>query len=517
MSVQREAPPHDEAARLPRVIRALAVVERAGNALPHPFWLFWILSAALAVISAVLAGFDVSVVSPADGKTVVVQNLLSGDGLAMAVSSMVSNFAEFPPMATIVVVIMGVAVAERSGFLAAAMKVGVARVPASWVVFAVAFAGTVAHVASAAAYIILVPLGGLAFRAVGRSPILGIVVAYTSIASGYDASPVPTPNDAIFAGITTAAAKITGGDDAYVSPLSNWFFNIVSSLLLAAVITLVTRYVLSRRPDLDPDPDADVEDLGTLLLSERERSALRAALLALGAGLVLVVAALLPTSSPLRGGGGSIVESPFLDGIAAVVACLFAVTGIVYGRRSGSIAKAGDVPRLMADGVKQMAPVLVLFFAIAQFLAYFDWTHIGDVLAVRAAEALQHSGMPIIVVFLLVLVLLTLVNVMVTSGSAMWALAAPVLVPMLMLVHVPAETTQALFRIADSGSTAITPMSPYFVMALGFLQRYRKSAGIGTLASYTLPLAVAMTVAWTLLFLAWWALGIPLGPGAAVR
>ncbi|WP_428951726.1 AbgT family transporter [Streptomyces sp. cg35] len=517
MSVERQAPPQEEAAPLPRVIRALAVVERAGNALPHPFWLFWILSAVLAVVSAVLAGFDVSVVSPADGKSVTVQNLLSGDGLAMAVSSMVSNFAAFPPMATIVVVIMGVAVAERSGFLAAAMKVGVARVPASWVVFAVAFAGTVAHVASAAAYIILVPLGGLAFRAVGRSPVLGIVVAYTSIASGYDASPVPTPNDALFAGITTAAAKITGGDDAYVSPLSNWFFNIASSLLLAAVITLVTRYVLARRPDLDPDPDADVEDLGALHLSGRERSALRAALLALGAGLVLVVAALLPHSSPLRGDGGSIVESPFLDGIAAVVACLFAVTGIVYGRRAGSVERAGDVPRLMAEGVKQMAPVLVLFFAIAQFLAYFDWTHIGDVLAVRAAEALRHSGMPIVVVFLLVLVLLTLVNVMVTSGSAMWALAAPVLVPMLMLVHVPAETTQALFRIADSGSTAITPMSPYFVMALGFLQRYRRSAGIGTLASYTLPLAIAMTVAWTLLFLAWWVLGIPLGPGAAVR
>lgn len=173
----------------------------------------------------------------------------------------------------------------------------------------------------------------------------------------------------------------------------------------------------------------------------------------------------------------------------------------------------------MVEGVKQMAPVLVLFFAIAQFLAYFDWTHIGDVLAVRAAELLEHSQLPIVVVFLLILLLLTVVNVMVTSGSAMWALAAPVLVPMLMLmlVDVPAETTQALFRIADSGSTAITPMSPYFVMALGFLQRYRKSAGLGTLASYTLPLAVAMTVAWTLLFLAWWALGIPLGPGAPVR
>ncbi|MEJ3651828.1 AbgT family transporter [Actinomycetes bacterium KLBMP 9759] len=494
----------------------MAVVERWGNALPHPFWLFWMLSAVLAVTSAVLAGVGVSVVSPSDDEVVAVRSLLSGDGLAMAVSTMVENFGAFPPMATIVVVIMGVAVAERSGFLAASMRVGVARVPAGWVVFAVAFAGTIAHVASAAAYIILVPLGGLAFRAVGRSPILGIVVAYTAIASGYDASPIPTPNDAIFAGITTAAAQIVD-PSVVVSPVSNWFFTTASSVVLAAVITVMTRLVLSKRPDLDPDPDAPDDDLAQLTLEPRERTALRLAGIALLVAVLALVAIVLPDSSPLRGEGGSIVDSPLLDGIAAVVALLFGLTGIVYGLRSGSIEGLRDVPRLMVEGVKQMAPVLVLFFAIAQFLAYFDWTHLGDVLAVSAAELIRTTGAPIVVVFLLVLVLLTLVNIMVTSGSAMWSIAAPVLVPMLMLVAVPAETTQALFRIADSGSTAITPMSPYFIMALGFLQRYRKSAGIGTLASYTLPLAVAMTVVWTALFLLWWALGIPLGPGAPVR
>lgn len=501
---------------LPRIVRAMAVVERVGNALPHPFWLFWALSGVLAVLSAALATAGVSVVSPSDGETVTVRNLLSGDGLAMAVSTMVDNFASFPPMATIVVVIMGVAVAERTGFLAAVMRVSVSRVPASLVVFAVAFAGTAAHVASAAAYIILVPLGGLAFRAVGRSPILGIAVAYTSIASGYDASPIPTPNDAIFAGITTAAARIIE-PDAYVSPISNWFFNIASSVVLALVITAMTRLVLSKRPDLDADPDAPDDDLGQLQLSTRERSAVRLGGLALLVALIVLVAVVAPASSPLRGEGGSIVESPLLEGVAALVALLFGLVGIVYGTRVGTITKAADVPKLMVEGLKQMAPVLVLFFAIAQFLAYFDWSHVGDVLAVVAAEALQTTGTPIVVIFLLVLVLLTLVNIMVTSGSAMWSIAAPVIVPMLMLVDVPPETTQALFRIADSGSTAVTPMSPYFVMALGFLQRYRKDAGIGTLASYTLPLAIAMTTVWTLLFLAWWTLGIPLGPGAPVR
>ncbi|GAA1082654.1 AbgT family transporter [Pseudonocardia alni] len=496
-------------------MRAMAVVERVGNALPHPFWLFWVLSAILAVVSAGLAAAGVAVVAP-DGEPVAVRNLLSGDGLAMAVSSMIENFAQFPPMATIVTVIMGVAVAERSGLLAAAMRAGVARVPASLVVFAVAFAGTVAHVASAAAYVILVPLGGLAFRAVGRSPILGIVVAYTAIASGYDASPVPTPNDAIFAGITTAAARIV--DPAVVvTPVGNWFFNIASSVVLALVITLVTRVVLAKRPDLDPDPDAPDDDVAGLSLSAAERTGLRRAGWVLLGCAVLLAAVMAPEWSPLRGENGSVVESPLVEGIGAVIALLFGLLGIVFGRAVGTIATAADVPKLMADGIRQMAPVLALFFAIAQFLAYFDWTHVGDVLAVVAADALRTTGVPIPVVFLMVLAVLTVVNVMVTSGTAMWSIAAPVIVPMLMLVEVPPETTQALFRIADSGSTAITPMSPYFVMALGFLQRYRKDAGIGTLASYTLPLAVAMTAVWTLLFFAWWALGIPLGPGAPVR
>ncbi|MFC0623283.1 AbgT family transporter [Kribbella deserti] len=501
---------------VPRLVRAMAGIERVGNALPHPFWLFWILSAVLALVSAILSWLDVSAISPADGKTIEVQNLLSGEGLQMAVSTAVSNFAEFPPMATIVVVIMGVAIAERTGFLEALMRVSVSRVPASMVVFAVAFAGTMAHVASAAAYIILVPLGGLAFRAVGRSPILGVVVAYTAIASGYDASPIPTPNDAIFAGITTAAAR-TVDPDAYVSPLSNWYFNIASSIVLSLIITVVVRLVLSKRTDLEPDADSEPDDLDALKLSVAERKGLRLAGLAFGLAIVALVAMIAPGNSPLRGENGSIVESPFLDGIAMVVAVLFGLVGIVYGVTVSKITKAGDVPALMAEGIRQMAPVLVLFFAIAQFLAYFNWSNLGDLLSANSARVLGDLGAPTVVIFLGILVLLTLINVLVTSGSAMWSLTAPILVPMMMLLAVPAETTQALFRIADSGSTAITPMSPYFLMALGFLQRYRKNAGIGTLASYTVPLAISMTLVWTALFLAWWILGIPLGPGAPVR
>lgn len=498
--------------RLPAVIRALGVIERVGNRLPHPFWLFWILAALLVVVSALLAWMGVGAIDPATGDWAPVRSLLSGDGIAMATSEAIGAYRDFPPFATIIVVIMGVAIAERTGLLATAMKVSVARVPASLIVFVVAFLGTVAHVASAAAYVILVPLGGIVFKAVGRSPILGIVVAYTSVASGYDASPIPTPNDAIFAGITTAAAQIVD-PDVVVTPVANWYFNIASSILLAIVITLVTELVLTRRTDLDADSDAEFDDL---VVTARERSALRWATWTFIVAVIALVLLVATPDAPLLG-DGELGDSPLLTGIAFIIAMLFGLTGIAFGVRQGSIAKPADVPAHMAQGIVTMAPVLVLFFAIAQFLAYFEWTGIGTVISVSASDGLRDIGAPTWAIFLVVLAMLSIVNVMITSGSAMWSIMAPVLVPMLMLLEVPAETSLALFRIADSGSTSITPMSPYFVMALGFMQRYRKDAGIGTLASHTLPLAICMTLAWTILFFVWWGLGIPLGPGAPVR
>lgn len=498
--------------RLPWVIRALNVIERVGNALPHPFWLFWILALLLALTSAGLSAAGSGAMDPGTGEWTPVKNLLSGPGLAMALESATQAYADFPPLITIMVVIMGVAIAEQTGMLATALKISVARVPAWLIVFMVAFMGTVAHVASAAAYVILVPLGALAFRAAGRSPVLGIVVAYTAIASGYDASPIPTPNDAIFAGITTAAAQIID-PTIVVTPIGNWYFNIASSFLLALVITVVTETVLARRTNLEADEDAEYDNL---VITTHERVALRWAMLALALAIIALIMLTALPGAPL-GNAEDFGDSPFLNGIAFIIALLFGLGGIVYGYRTGAIKEAADVPTMMGKGLASFAPVLVLFFAIAQFLAYFKWTNIGTLISVSSSESLRDIGAPIWVIFLIVLVLLSLTNIMITSGSAMWSITAPVVVPMLMLLDVPAETSQALFRIADSGSTSITPMSPYFIMALGFMQRYQKSAGIGTLASHTLPLAICMTVCWTGLFFLWWSLGIPLGPGAPVR
>ncbi|MEV6030521.1 AbgT family transporter [Nonomuraea sp. NPDC052116] len=517
------------------LLRVLGGIERLGNRLPHPFWLFVILAALLALVSWGLAAAGVSAVNPATGKTVVAKNLLSADGVRMMVGDAVTNYTSFPPLGTILVVMLGVAVAERSGLLAAVLRSGVSRVSPKWVTFALAFTGMVAHVASDAAYVVLIPLGALAFRAVGRSPILGIVVAFVSISAGYDASPLITPTDAILSGLTTAAAHTV--DPAYtVTPLANYFFSLASSLVLAATITLVTERVLARRVEslpIDPEPSPASpaspasstspgsstsfdEDLGALALSASERKGLRAALIALVVYVAAVVAAVLPAGSPLRGKDGGIVQSPLLTSIAIFLALAFLAVGWAYGKAAGTITGSRNIPGFMAHGFREMAPILVLFFAISQFLAYFKWTGIGEIIAIDGAGLLKSAGVSGPVVFLGILVVVTLINLVVTSGSAQWALVGPVFVPMLMLLNIPPEYTQALYRIADSCTNAITPMSPYFVMALGFLQRYRRSAGIGTLASMTIPLSFTLLVVWTLLFFAFWWLGIPLGPGAPI-
>ncbi|MFI9171229.1 AbgT family transporter [Streptomyces lincolnensis] len=516
------------------LLAVLGRIERLGNRLPHPFWLFGVLSVVLALASWALSAAGASALNPATDKTVTVHSLVSGEGLRMMISDAVTNYATFPPLGTILVVMLGVAVADRSGLLPAMLRAAVARVPARWLTFTLAFTAMVAHAASDAAYVVLVPLGAMAFRAVGRSPMLGAVVAFVSVSAGYDASPLVTPTDAVLSGLTTAAAQTI--DPGYVvTPLSNYFFSLGSSVVLAAVVTVVTEKVIARRVAQMPEEDepegvtADRTTLGEgegedegattdlLTLREEERRGLRRAGLAFLVYAALIVAVMIPSSSPLRGEGGSIVESPVLTGIAVVLAVAFLIVGAVYGYAVGTVRTGRDIPDHMAKGLREMAPILVLFFAISQFLAYFKWTGVGEVMAIRGADLLKSAGITGPVAFLGVLLVCTCINLLVTSGSAQWALVGPVFVPMFMLLDISPEVTQAVYRIADSCTNAMTPMSAYFVMTLGVIQRYRRSAGIGTLLSLTLPLCLTMLVAWTLLFYAWWALGIPLGPGAPVR
>lgn len=530
-----------------RLARALTVVERVGNRLPDPVILFVVLSVLLAGLSAVLAAAGLTAQIPGEDEVTPVRSLLTGEGLRFALTEAVTNFVEFPPLGTIIAVLLGIAVADRSGLLPTLLRVTVLRAPRRLVTPALMFAGVCGSVASDAAYIVLIPLGAMVFRTLGRNPAVGAVAAFVSVGAGYDASIFVTATDVLLAGITNSAAAIID-PSIQLTALSNYWFSIVSAVLIALAAAVVVDRVVEPtavRPSPDGDTDRDRDrdrdtDTGTGTVAAatgdetggvtggvtgdetaEARAAevtgaqlrgLRDAALTLLGLLVFYAAIWLPQGSPLRDpDDGSLVPSPFLDGIAIVLLLTFLVVGIVYGLRVGTVRTPADVPRLMREGLVEIVPILVLFFVIAQFLAWFTWTGIGQWIAVSGAAVLQSLGAPGPVLLFLTVVLVFVLGLVITSGSAQWSLLAPVLVPMLLLVGIDADQTMAAFRIGDSVANSLTPMSPYFAVALGFLQRYRREAGIGTLISMTLPICATMFVVWTALFLAWVSLGIPLG------
>ncbi|MEU9796668.1 AbgT family transporter [Streptomyces sparsogenes] len=518
-----------------RLFRALSALERAGNKLPHPFWLFGILAAILGVTSAVLAHADVSVTLPSTGDSVEVKNLLSAAGAKFAAESALGNFASFPPLAVVVVVLLGVSITEKSGLLTAILRVTIGRLPTRWLTFSIAFSSMIAHVMSDSAYIVMIPLGALAFRTVGRSPLLGLMVAYASTAIGFNASPLVTPADAIRSSLAAAAAQ-TVDPDYVITPVATYFFTAASSVFLAAVIALLVDLVLSKRPEFAPTPEDDLAadklfnanhpsatgDSGSdgtvrytmeLTRTEKRAMALSAAVLVI---YVLGICALLLPGSPFRGEGGSIVQSVVVVNIAVFISLLFALLGIVYGRRVGTIPSMSAVPAVMADGIRSIAPVIVLFFAVAQFLAYFTWTGIGSVITVEGAEFLKSLDAPHLVILLVIIVAISGLNIIISSGSAMWSILAPVVVPLVMYIGLAPQAAMVSFMIGDS-VTNTTPMNAYFILALGFVQQFRKGAGIGTLLSFTVPVAFTVFISWSAFFTLWYVIGIPLGPGVPVR
>lgn len=503
-----------------RLVRALGRLERLGNRLPHPFWLFAILGVVILVASAVLDAFGVSAVSPADDEKVAVTSLLNPAGLQKMITEAVPNFTGFPPLGLIIVVMLGVAIAEHAGLISAAVRAVVSRVSPRWLTFVLALTGVTGSVASDAIYVVLIPLGAAAFKAVGRSPVLGAVVAFGSASAGYNASLLITGTDAILAGLSTSAAQLVE-DDYVVSPVANYYFAIASAIFLALVVTAVTELLLTRTSRAMVDEDdvedsSDSEGMSDFAVSSSESSGLRRAGLAAVVFLGLYLAALLLPASPLQGEDG-ILESPLLSDVVVPIALLFGLVGVIFGRTVGTIHSFTDLPVMMGKGIVSLAPVIVLFFAAAQFVAYFKWSNIGPVIAIKGAELLERANLPTLVMFAGLVLLVATLNFFITSGSAQYALMAPVIVPLFLLIGIQPEVTQMLFRIGDSPTNIISPMSPYFALALGYIQQYYSKAGIGTLLALTLPLSIIMLLSWFGFFMLWYAVGLPIGPGVPVR
>ncbi|MFW8575065.1 AbgT family transporter [Corynebacterium pseudodiphtheriticum] len=523
----------------------LGLIEKIGNKLPNPFWLFVILAGIVALSSWLGSTLGMKATQPDSGEIVAVQNLLTTEGIQRMVTEAVDNFTSFPPLGVILTVMLGVAVAEHSGLLSALVRSMVAKVRPKVLTFTLALAGVTGSVASDAVYVILIPLGAMSFHALGRSPIVGAMVAFAASSAGFNSSLILNITDLLLASISTPAAQLV--DENYdVSPLANIFFVIPSAIVLALIITAVTELFVNKRAHdlVDHDKidysevsfdnaagasntsgaDESADSAGNnennsnqLKLAAHEKAGLRATGIALLLMLLAYFALLFIPGSPLAGPDGEIMDSPLIRAIAVPIAGMFFLCGIVYGLVAKSITSSADIPDFMAAGLKTMLPMIVLFFAVAQFLAWFEWSNLGVWTAITGSELLERADLPPILLFAGVVALVALLNLFITSGSAQWALMAPVLVPMLMYVGTAPEVTQMLFRIGDSPTNIITPMSPYFALALTFLQRYYKRSGVGTLMSLALPYSIAMIIGWFIFFLIWYFLGIPLGPGSPME
>ncbi len=513
----------------------LGRIEQLGNRLPDPFWIFVFLAIIVAISSWIGSAVGMTAVNPQDGSTLEVTNLLTKEGATKMVSEAVNNFVAFPPLGVIITVMLGVSVAEHSGFISALVRAMVAKVGPKTLTYVVALAGVTGSIASDAVYVILIPLGAMSFRALGRSPIVGAMVAFAASSAGFNASLILNITDVLLSGISTSAAQLVD-PEYHVSPLANYFFVVASSLLLALIITAVTELFiknkarqlvdhdhidhseLSFRDDDHPDPGAktDEELAEEIALHSGEIRALTIAGAAFIGMLAVYFALLFVPASPFYS-EESAMSSPLVKAVTVPISLMFLGLGVVYGITIKSITSLGDIPTFMAKGLTTLIPMVVLFFMVAQFLAWFQWSNLGIWTAIKGAELLQRWDLPIYVLFAAVVLAVALLNLTITSGSAQWALMAPVIVPMMMYVGISPEVTQMLFRIGDSPTNIITPMSPYFALALTYLQRYYKPAGVGTLVSLALPYSIAMLVGWFVFFIIWYALGIPLGPGTPMH
>jgi aminobenzoyl-glutamate transport protein len=516
-TVPAAAPPPRPASRLARVLDA---VERIGNKLPDPAILFVISLLIVWTLSAMLAGVAFSEVDPRSGQPIVVNNLLLGTSLTAFMAAMVNTFVTFPPLGVVLVAMLGLGVAEHSGFLSAILRAMLSVTPRMLLTPAVIGVGVLSHVAVDAGYVLVIPLGGAIFYAAGRHPLAGLAAAFAGVSGGFSATLfVPSSLDPLLAGFTQAAARVLD-PDLVINPLNNYFFTTVSSFLIISVGWLLTDRVIEPRLRASPVDTGGEAPPQLERLGPAERRGLTWAVVAMAVAVVLFVLSLLPATSPWRApetagpdlaGRLAVAQAPVMQSIVPLIFIFFLVPGIVYGYASRQFKSHRDVVGGMSKAMAGMGYYVVMAFFCAQFIYAFGASNLGALLAIKGANWLQEMAFPMGVTLFGIILLTALVNLAVGSASAKWGLIGPVMVPMLMQLAVSPDFTQAAYRVGDSSTNIITPLMPYFPLVVVFCQRYVKATGIGTLVAMMLPYSVTLIVTWTLLLLAFWGLGLPLG------
>ncbi len=490
--------------------RFLNLVERGGNALPHPATLFLGFAVITLIISWIGSWLGWQILHPANGDIIRVKNLLSGDGLHFILEKTVINFTDFAPLGIVLVAMLGIGIAESSGLIGVAIRLLVLSAPKSMLTFVLVFSGIMSNMASDIGYVLLIPMAGVIFIAVGRHPIVGMAAAFAGVSGGFSANLFLGTIDPLLAGLSEEAAQII--DSAYVvNPTANYYFMFVSTFLISFLGTWVTEKIVAPRFG-KYQPDGEEETMALERLTKKEKKGLLYSGLTFMVFLGLILWGAIPEDGVMRSEDGSLLHSPLLRGVVTLLFVVAGAMGVVYGTVVGKFKNDADVMKGMAESMKALATYIVLVFFAAQFVAYFKESNLGIVLAVNGAEALKAANLNIYVLMILFILFAAFINMLMGSASAKWAIMAPVFIPIFMLMGYSPELSQVVFRIGDSITNIISPMMSFFALIIAFVQKYDKNAGIGTIISTMIPFSIVFFIGWTLLLMIWIYFEIPLGP-----
>jgi aminobenzoyl-glutamate transport protein len=534
----------------------LDVIERVGNRVPTPAIMFLYLIAGLMVLSAVLAAFDVSVtdeiavpvphaqlqdlheglggsVVPYDTETnqivelpdyivqettFEVKSLLSTEGLRFFFSTFVANFAGFGVVAVTLVAMAGVGVAEQAGMMDALIRKIVKVAPPGALAFILILVGVLSSVASDAGYLILIPLGAAAFLSVGRHPLAGMAATFAGVGAIFGVNLLITPIDSMLTEISNEAIGLSGGEPINIT--ANLYFSIVSTLVLTVVAVVVTtRMIEPRLGPYRPGSGEDVDDAGEPVVDEAaEAQGLRYALFALIGCVAGIVALTLPPGGPLRDAqtGAIVGATPFMDSLIFLIALIFLICGIAYGRGAKTITTGEEAVGAVGKTFGSLGGLLVMFLMIAQFIAFFNYTNLPRVIAVEMASVLERVDIPALALLVAMILVIVLLDFILPGVIPKWAIFGPVFIPIFARLDVAPQTVLAAYRVGDSPANVLTPLMVYFPFIVTIARRYDKNAGIGTLIALMIPYTVWILAAWILLFIAWFLLGIPLGPDSPI-
>ncbi len=495
--------------------RILNWTERAGNALPHPATLFALFALTALLFSLFGHWLGWEVVHPGTGEVVGVVNLISHDGIHRILLEMVTNFTDFAPLGIVLVAMLGIGIAEQSGLIHALIRLLVLNAPAKLLTFVVVLTGIISNVASDVGYVLLIPLAGVIFQAVGRHPVTGMAAAFAGVSGGFSANLILGTVDPLLAGLSTEAAQIL--DPAYeVNPTANYFFMVASTFVIAFAGTFITERVIAPRLGKYRGEASDA-DHSFEKLSRKEKKGLLVALLTLIGIIAVTLIGIIPETGFFRGEDGGFLNSPLIRGVVAMLFITAGGMGLAYGLTTGAFKNDTDVVNGMAASMKTMATYLVLVFFAAQFVAYFKWSNLGIILAVKGAGMLMSANIGMIPMMILFILLSAGINMLMGSASAKWAILAPIFIPMFMIMGYSPELSQVVYRIGDSVTNVISPMMSFFALIIAFIQKYDPKAGIGTIIATMVPYSVAFLLVWILLLVAWLLFGLPLGPDAGIH